>query len=112
MYWRRFSVASIPVDDLRAFELWLKNVWIEKEELLEYFAQNGRFPADDGQDPQGGSSAPKGAGFIETEVRLTHWWEISQIFVFMGALALSADVLAKLWSLVVRGDFGGAHSSI
>jgi len=109
MYWRRFAVSSIPVDDPKAFEVWLKNVWLEKEDLLEYFSKNGRFPADDGQGPEGG---PKGAGFIETKVRLTHWWEISQIFVAMGAFALCADILAKLWSLLVHGDFSRAHSFI
>ena len=112
MYWRRFPVSSIPIEDPKAFELWLKNVWLEKEELLKHFAQNGRFPADDGQDSAGSSSAPRGAGFIETEVRLTHWWEISQIFVAMAAFALCADVLAKAWSLVVHGNFTGAHNFI
>ena len=112
MYWRRFAVSSIPVDDPQAFELWLKNVWLEKENLLEYFSKNGRFPADDGRDPEGGSSASKGAGFIETEVRLTHWWEIGQIFVIMAAFALCADILAKMWSFVAHGDFSGAHNFI
>jgi len=108
MHWRRFAVSSIPIDNAKTFELWLKNVWLEKETLLEYFAQNGRFPADDGRDPQGDEAAPKGAGFIETEVTLAHWWEIGRIFVVVATLALISKIAADVWNVSVYGNFTGA----
>ena len=115
MYWRRIAVSSIPIDDSQKFDLWLRNQWQEKEELLEYFAQNGRFPADDGCDSEGehavngqaGAQVRKGAGFIETEVKLTHWYEVGQIFVALAAFALVFNVLAKLWNLIIHGSLAG-----
>ena len=106
MYWRRFPASSIPISNTNAFAIWLKQVWQEKDDLLEYFAQNGRFPADEGQDLRGYA---KGAGFIETEVRLDYWFEIGQIFVVMVTLAMVSNVLAKAWNLWVYGDFAGAR---
>ena len=114
MYWRRIAVSSIPIDDALKFDLWLRNQWQEKEELLEYFAQNGRFPADDGCDSgepaingNSGAQIRKGAGFIETEVKLTHWYEVGQIFVALAAFALVFNVLAKLWNLIIYGSLVG-----
>ncbi len=115
MYWRRIAVSSIPVNDPHEFDLWLRNQWQEKDDLLEYFAQNGRFPADDGHDSEGepainGNSdvqVLKGAGFIETEVKLTHWYEAGQIFVVLAAFALVFNVLAKLWNMVFYGSLAG-----
>ena len=115
MYWRRIAVSSIPTDDPKKFEIWLRNQWQEKEKLLEYFAQNGRFPADDGQDSEGeptingnpGAQVLKGAGFIETEVKLAHWYEVGQIFVVLATFGLAFNVLAKLWNMVVYGTLAG-----
>lgn len=112
MYWRRFSVASIPLptssdpspQESEAFSSWLLARWQEKETLLEGYAQNGRFPADGGHDSEGepGIGMTKGAGFIETEVRLAHWYEILQIFSVLGALTALASALGKSWSLAFR----------
>lgn len=115
MYWRRFAVASIPVDDPKAFEKWLMERWLEKEDLLEGYVQNGRFPADQGHDSDGepalkgatGAKVSQGAGFIETEVKVAHWIEVGQIFVVLGAFALLANLLAKAWNLVVYGSLAG-----
>lgn len=112
MYWRRVAVSSIPIDDPQKFELWLRDQWQIKENLLEYFTRNGRFPADDGHDSEGepavngapGSKVLKGAGFIETEVKLAHWYEIGQIFVALAAYALVFNILAKIWNLVLYGS--------
>ena len=70
--------------------------------LLEGYAQNGRFPADEGHDSEGepGVGMTKGAGFIETEVKLTHWYEILQIFSVLGAVVAVAVAAFKLWTLV------------
>ena len=115
MYWRRIAISSIPINDSQQFEIWLRDQWQEKEELLEYFAQNGRFPADDGYDSEGepavngnpGGQFLKGAGFIETEVKLTHWYEVGQIFVVLAAFALVSNVLAKLWNVALYGNLAG-----
>lgn len=115
MYWRRFAVSSIPIDDPQQFELWLRQRWLEKEQLLEQYVHDGRFPADDGHDSEGepavgrngGSKVIQGAGFIETEVKLARWYEIGQIFVFMLLFALVANILAKTWNLAVHGTFQG-----
>lgn len=87
MYWRRIPVSSIPFDDLKVFEIWLRDQWQIKEDLLEGYARNGRFPADDGQNFES-SKVVKGAGFVETKVKLAHTYEIGQIFVVLGAFAL------------------------
>ena len=70
--------------------------------LLEGYAQNGRFPADEGHDSDGepGVGMSKGAGFIETEVRLTHWYEILQIFSVLGAIGAVGVVFSKFRTLL------------
>ena len=115
MYWRRLAVASIPIEDSSKFEAWLLEQWRIKDDLLEQYVSNGRFPADEGLDHRSeaahdnGSSKEllKGAGFIETEVKLAHWYEIGQIFVVMAAFALVFNIGAKMWNLVFYGDFIG-----
>ncbi|KAL8800818.1 MAG: hypothetical protein Q9223_007256 [Gallowayella weberi] len=107
MYWRRFPVSSIPIpvssdpspQEREAFSNWLLARWKEKESLLEGFAQKGRFPADEGHDSEGepGVGMSKGAGFIETEVRLAHWYEILQIFSVLGAFVAVGVAWIKLW---------------
>jgi len=115
MYWRRFATSSIPVNDPAKFELWLRDRWWEKEALMEGYVQNGRFPADEGHDSEGepataGIPAPKvtkGAGYIETTVRLARWYEVGHIFSILASFALTANVVAKLWNLVFYGSLVG-----
>lgn len=115
MYWRRFAVGPIPVDDAKEFELWVRQRWLEKEQLLEEYTRNGRFPADEGSDSEsvlalnssGGTKAAKGAGFIETEVKLKHWHEVGQIFVVLAVYALIANIGAKMWNVAVHGTMRG-----
>ena len=115
MYWRRVAVSTIPLDDPKQFETWLLSQWLEKEALIEHYAKNGRFPADDGHDSEGepaingsaGSQVLKGAGFIETEVKLAHWWEIGQIFIVLCFFALIFFLLATVWNLLLYGSFVG-----
>ncbi|KAI9862972.1 MAG: hypothetical protein M1813_004145 [Trichoglossum hirsutum] len=112
MYWRRFAVSTIPIDDQKAFEQWVLDRWIEKDILLEQYLQNGRFPADDkggiedGElltNGSGGKKEPRGAGYIETEVRPAHWYEIGQVFIVLSALGLVVNVLVKSWRLLFYG---------
>ena len=115
MYWRRFKVASIPIDDPTKFEAWLIEQWRIKDDLLEQYVQNGRFPADDCCDhptevDYGGQTDSKtlsGSGFIETEVKLAHWYEIGQIFVVLAAFGLVFNIGAKLWNLAIYGSLIG-----
>ena len=115
MYWRRIPVSSIPIDDFSQFEAWLKGQWQIKENLLEGYVRNGRFPADDGHDSEGeptlngnpGSQVSKGAGFIETKVKLANTYEIGQIFVVLAAFALVVNVLAKIYNMVRYGTLSG-----
>ncbi|KAL7266273.1 hypothetical protein RUND412_011188 [Rhizina undulata] len=101
MHWRRFPVSSIPISGTAEFESWLRQRWIEKDELLEYYIQNGRFPEDedDFMTPNGQGVNDDGLisrkksditsrnmpdekwqGSIETEVKLEHWWEVFDVF--------------------------------
>ena len=115
MYWRRFAVSSIPVDDAQEFELWVRQRWLEKEQLLEQYTRDGRFPADEGSNSESelasngtdGFKVAQGAGFIETEVKLRRWYEVGQIFVALVVYALIANILAKMWNLVVHGTLRG-----
>ncbi|KAL8926686.1 MAG: hypothetical protein Q9208_002760 [Pyrenodesmia sp. 3 TL-2023] len=110
MYWRRFPVSSIPLPassepstaEAEAFNSWLLARWTEKEALLEQYAQNGRFPADEGYDSEGkpGIGMGKGAGFIEIEVKLRSSYEILQIFSVLGAFTAVAVASRKVWSLL------------
>ena len=95
MYWRRFAISSIPLSDPAKFDVWLNRQWEEKDRLLESFIETGRFPAADAATD---SQTP---GYIETEVRLKSWFEISQIFVVVAALALVLNVLVKVARIVV-----------
>jgi len=76
MYWRRFKITSIPVDDPKAFDLWLRAHWTAKDKLLEGFVRTGRFPAE------------TGTGVIETEVKAVRWYEFMQIFAPVGLVGL------------------------
>ena len=87
--------------------------WSEKEALLEYYAQNGRFPADEGSDLDVRTKEnndidmkpARGAGFIETEVKLAHWYEIGQIFVILASFALVIHNVVNTWRLLTHDVF-------
>ena len=88
MYWRRFRVANIPLDDVEKFDGWLRARWSEKDRFIENWYRTGRFPADTGsnRDYQGKVSA--GAGYIESEVKPQRWYEFLQVFAPIGLFAL------------------------
>ena len=97
MYWRRFALSDIPLDDPDQFDVWLRDRWTEKDDLLEQYLQTGRFPADE--------EGAENGGFIETEVQQKSWWEFTQIFVGLAAFGLVARLLLKIW----RSVFYGIH---
>ena len=91
MHWRRFHIDSIPINNSKAFDVWLRNRWREKDYMLEYFTRNSRFPADDfwkeqldlsetSSSSQSIRSVPRGARTIETQVKSGNWNEFVRIF--------------------------------
>ena len=52
---------------------------MEKDRLLEIFAQTGHFPAD---------TELGGSGYVETQVKAFRWYEFLQIFAPIGLFAL------------------------
>ncbi|KAL8646724.1 MAG: hypothetical protein Q9226_006739 [Calogaya cf. arnoldii] len=87
MYWRRFDVWSIPSDNDRDFDNWLRARWIEKDQLLDNYQKTGRFPADTGVDELADGRKRRGAGYIETEIKPNKWYEYLQVFAPVGMLA-------------------------
>ena len=82
MHWRRFKVATIPLERLEDFHTWLMERWNEKEVLLEEHAKTGRFPS---------SINP-----ISTEVKLGRWWEMFQLCAVLAPLIAGLFGLSKI----------------
>jgi lysocardiolipin and lysophospholipid acyltransferase len=103
LYWRRFSIADLPLHDEKLFSDWVLARWREKDDLLQYFVENQRFPADEGVTSNVNGAEPlKGAGWIETEVRPVKWGEWIQVFIPAVALGLVINVIAKMINIVLR----------
>jgi 1-acyl-sn-glycerol-3-phosphate acyltransferase len=92
MHFRRFKISTIPIDNDKAFEVWLRNRWREKDYLLEHFVQFKRFPDDErwmitqrgtGTNP---SSCP--AKFIETEIKSNNMEEFLSIFAPLTSVSM------------------------
>ena len=104
MHWRRFHIDSIPIQNTKAFEVWLRNRWREKDYMLEYFNRNNRFPAEDfwkdhlemsALQSQSGKSirtAPRPAVQIETEVKSGNWNEFVKIFAPITSVMMALTV--------------------
>jgi len=87
MHWRRFHVNDIPVDDEKAFEVWLRNRWREKDYLLEYFVRHNRFPSDVDWLIKG-ENKTREAPYIETQVKSGNWEEFLMIFAPVTAFVM------------------------
>ncbi|KAI5244898.1 acyltransferase-domain-containing protein [Aureobasidium subglaciale] len=116
MYWRRFKISDIPIDNDEAFERWLKNRWTEKDYLLEHFYRHGSFPSgcpikamqaeaalqkiangnSNGEKKSVIKPVNKTAKFITTEVKAGGWEEFLAIFapITAAATALSSGDIA------------------
>ncbi|RPA80154.1 acyltransferase-domain-containing protein [Ascobolus immersus RN42] len=46
MHWRRFRISEIPYSSTTDFEVWLRERWQEKDDLMEHYLVNGFFPED------------------------------------------------------------------
>ncbi|KAL4890424.1 hypothetical protein BDV59DRAFT_194976 [Aspergillus ambiguus] len=104
MYWRRFAVADIPLDDQKDFDAWLRARWTEKDQLLDEYFETGRFPTElSGTIGTGEVTAEQksaaSAGYAEAHVRLGHWSEIGRIFANGYANGVNGDSLTAANSL-------------
>jgi lysocardiolipin and lysophospholipid acyltransferase len=95
MYWRRFAIKDIPLDDQEAFDLWLREKWYEKDAIIEEYVTNGRFPAS--AEATSETKADRD-GYIETEVKLASWLDMGILISCWAVLALEMYVLRKVWS--------------
>jgi lysocardiolipin and lysophospholipid acyltransferase len=102
MHFRRFAIADIPLHDEKIFSDWVLARWREKDDLLQYYIENNRFPADEGVTQLEGGKSIKGAGWIETEVRPVKWGEWVQVFIPTAALGLVINVLVKMLDMVLK----------
>ncbi|KAF2008446.1 acyltransferase-domain-containing protein [Aaosphaeria arxii CBS 175.79] len=101
MHWRRFHIDDIPIKNTKAFEVWLRNRWREKDYMLEYFRRNNRFPAEDfwkehldmgSSGSQSLRSVPRPAITIETEVKSGNWNEFIKIFAPISSVMMALTV--------------------
>jgi lysocardiolipin and lysophospholipid acyltransferase len=112
MYWRRFAVSSIPLDDAKEFDAWMLKTWREKDDLMEQYVATGRFPPsanllDNSKGVDGKPLMGSSNGFIETTVKTKYWWEWTKIFLVLVTWGLVANILAKMYYLVVYRSLGG-----
>lgn len=98
MYWRRFAMSSIPIHDAKAMDLWVRERWIEKDQLLEQYVQSGRFPSN-GTDSQS-ASKPDNPSYFETEVKLRIPLEFLTMYIPPVVLYL---IVSKLASWMAQG---------
>ncbi|KAF7596264.1 hypothetical protein BBP40_002408 [Aspergillus hancockii] len=101
MYWRRFAVSDIPLDDQQKFDSWLRARWTEKDQLLDEYFKTERFPSElaGSVDDVGVSTeqqAAAAAGYVEAFVRLRYWGELGRIFM----VVIGAAFLCKLPKLL------------
>lgn len=96
MYWRRYAVSDIPVDDREAFDAWLAERWREKDELLDGYLETGLFPTDKAHTPEGSGIED---GFINTEVKIRSIQEIGTIFVVLASLTMILRLGSQLWNM-------------
>ncbi|OAG11441.1 acyltransferase-domain-containing protein [Paraphaeosphaeria sporulosa] len=129
MHWRRFHISTIPIHNTKAFEVWLRNRWREKDYMLEYFQRHTRFPAEEfwkdhldvgdrssQSDKQTIRTRPRPAVQIETEVKSANWNDFVKIFApITGVMtAMSVAYGASPGDLIPGGEkfFGQMMKSV
>ncbi|KAK5115546.1 hypothetical protein LTR62_001205 [Meristemomyces frigidus] len=96
MFWRRYKISDIPIDNDAAFSRWLNNRWREKDYMLEYFFKFGHFPAGDPVSALRaveGKAEPDHARWVSTEVKGGGWDEFLSIF---GPITTAAGALSNV----------------
>ncbi|KAF4121914.1 1-acyl-sn-glycerol-3-phosphate acyltransferase [Geosmithia morbida] len=87
MYWRRFRVEDIPLDDQETFDEWLREEWYKKDAFLEGFHENNRLPPMVGTENK----------YVETAVRTRHEWEIFEVYAILAVfMALVLVVIPRV----------------
>lgn len=98
MHWRRFAIKDIPYGDKDAMHEWTMQRWREKDDLIETFLKEGKFPADvEAVEIEG---APREKGFrgryINTEVRPRSPFEFLAIFMPVLTVGLVGRVMVLI----------------
>jgi hypothetical protein len=91
MHFRRFKIEDIPIDDDKAFDIWLRNRWREKDYLLEHFVKYDRFPEDDKwlfKQKEAKKTGPMNAKFIETQIKTNNLEEFLSIFAPLSSIMM------------------------
>lgn len=104
MHWRRFAVADIPLDDQGEFEVWLRERWTEKDQLLQQCFETGRFPTKlagsiDTANAHVDQKAAASAGYIEAHVQLSKWYEAARIFMVLVGMRFLCKLAAKVYGV-------------
>lgn len=96
MFWRRYRISEIPLDNDHAFGIWLNNRWREKDYMLEYFYKFSHFPAmppTEALQAVAGKKDANHAKWITTEVKGGGWDEFLSIF---GPITTAAGALSTM----------------
>lgn len=104
MHWRRFAIKDIPYDDKDAMHEWVMQRWREKDEMIDAFLRDGKFPADVQAVSIEGAPQEKAfrSAYINTEVKPRSPWE----FLTMFAPVLTAALLGRIGVLILDRVFG------
>lgn len=107
MFWRRFAIKDIPLESAERFDVWIRDRWTEKDALMEQYITTGRFPANVPSPPsvtqESFKDLPPHEDFIETEVKLAHWYEIANIYIVLLCFGLAVNTLWKGWANIKSG---------
>jgi lysocardiolipin and lysophospholipid acyltransferase len=99
MYWRRFSISTIPLENAEVFHEWIQQRWNEKDDLLEAYNNTGLFPPNADSVILENSTKPVQQRYIDTSVQLVNWWEVAGIFTPLLTVVLVSNILKQLWRL-------------
>ncbi|PHH63186.1 hypothetical protein CDD81_6237 [Ophiocordyceps australis] len=102
LYWRKFHMDDIPLHDQQKFDVWLRNEWYKKDDLMEEYLTTGRFPA----------MAGATTGHIETTVRLHHVREILQLLTVPAIVWLMWNNITKVTHFVSSAAAGRATGHV
>jgi hypothetical protein len=89
MHFRRFRISDIPIDNDKAFDVWLRNRWREKDYLLEHFVKYDRFPEDHEwiiKQKRAKTQRAQTAKFIETHIKSNNIEEFLSIFAPLSSV--------------------------
>lgn len=103
MYWRRFKIADMPLEDKDAMYEWILQRWREKDDLIDHFVEHGKFPGDkEAVFIEGGPQEKEWkTAYINTEVKPRMTFEFLQMFAPVTVVMLVARILVQILDLVL-----------